>query len=150
MLLRETDGTSRKRSFLASDTDFQFVRALEGKDLVVPVVGDVSGAHAMAAIAAEMRTRGLSLSAFYISNVEYYLFNDGRFGSYVENLKRLPRAATSTVIRSVFPSGFSMPLPQSVPGFYSTSLVQPLATMLADLSSGRYYSYRDLVLASSR
>jgi len=150
VLLRETDGTSRKRSFLASDPDFQFVRALEGKDLVIPVVGDVSGPHAMAAIAAEMRTRGLSLSAFYISNVEYYLFNDGRFGVYVENLKKLPRAATSTVIRSVFPSGFPMPLPQSVPGFYSTSLVQPLGTMLADLAANKYYSYRDLVYASSR
>ena len=54
------------------------------------------------------------------------------------------------MIRSVFHSGFPMVLPQSVPGFYSTSLVQPLGTMLADLSSGRYYSYRDLVLASSR
>lgn len=149
-LLRETDGTSRKRAFLASDPDFQFVRSLEGKDLVVPVVGDVSGRRAMAAIAAEIRTRGESLSAFYISNVEYYLFNDGRFAAYVENLKRFPRSATSTIIRSVFPSGFPMPLPQSVPGFYSTSLVQPLGTMLADLAAGKYYNYRDLVYASSR
>ena len=149
-LLRETDGAGRAASFLADEAGYQYLRSLEGRDLVVPVVGDVSGAHAMPAIAAEMTTRGTPLSAFYISNVEYYLFGDGRFGAFVENLKRLPKNERSTMIRSVFPGGFRGYLPQSVPGFYSTSLVQPLNAMLADLAAGRYRSYTDLVLASAR
>jgi hypothetical protein len=149
-LLRETDGTGRQRSFLATEPGFQFVRSLEGRDLVVPVVGDVSGPRAMQAIAAEMTARSEPLSALYISNVEYYLFADGRFAAFAENLKRLPRNDRSTMIRSVFPGGYRGPLRQAVAGSYSTSLVQPLGQMLGDLSAGRYRSYADLVVASAR
>ena len=149
-LLRETDLTGRQLGFLAADASFQVVRALEQRDLVVPVVGDVSGPKAMRAIAAAMTARGTSLSAFYISNVEFYLARDGRFPAFVENLKALPRGDHSTMIRSVFPSGFPGRIPLAVPGYYSTSLVQPLGVMLADLASGKYRGYADLVYASSR
>ena len=149
-LLRETDRAGRQRGFLASDEAYQFVRGLESRDLVIPVVGDVSGPHAMAAIAADIAARGERLSAFYISNVEFYLYRDGTFPAFVENLKRLPRNERSTMIRSVFPSGYMGRLPQSVPGYYSTSLTQPLGAMLADLAAGRYRSYYDLVAASAR
>ncbi|HKW01668.1 MAG TPA: hypothetical protein VJN96_17705 [Vicinamibacterales bacterium] len=149
-LLLETDSRGRRLSYLASDAAFDVVRSLETRDLVVPVVGDVSGARALRAIGSEMRERGQTLSAFYISNVEFYLYRDGRFSAYVENLKTLPRDARSTMIRSVFPGGFPGRPPQNVPGYYSTSLVQPLGTMLSDLAAGKYYSYADLVYASSR
>jgi hypothetical protein len=149
-LLRETDRAGRQRGFLATDEAYQVVRALESRDLVIPVVGDVSGPHAMAAIAAEIAARGERLSAFYISNVEFYLYRDGTFPAFAENLKRLPRNERSTMIRSVFPGGYMGRLPQSVPGSYSTSLTQPLGAMLADLAAGRYRSYYDLVAASAR
>jgi len=50
----------------------------------------------------------------------------------------------------VFPGGFAGRPPQNVPGYYSTSLVQPLGTMLSDLAAGKYLGYADLVYASSR
>jgi hypothetical protein len=149
-LLREDDRAGHQLSFLASEPAFQFVRDLQARDLIVPVVGDVSGKHAMRAIAADMVTRGVRLSAFYISNVEYYLFQGRTFGAYAENVKRFPHDERSMVIRSVFPSGGSRTLSQSVPGYYSTSLVQPFRAMLADLDAGKYNSYRDLVTASAR
>ena len=149
-LLNETDGVGRQASFLAIETGYQFVRGLEQRDLIVPVVGDVSGPRAMAAIAAEMTARGTPLSAFYISNVEQYLYQDGRFPAFVENLKRLPHNERSTMIRSIFPSGYRGYLPQSAPDSYSTSLTQGLDVMLKDIAAGRYRSYADLVLASSR
>lgn len=149
-LLRETDGAGRHLSFLASDAAYDVVRSLEARDLIVPVVGDVSGPKAMRAIAAEVAARGETLSGFYISNVEYYLFADGRFAAFVDNLTRLPRNARSTMIRSVFPSGYRGPLPQALPGYYSTSLSQPLTRMLSDWTAGRYRTYADLVLASAR
>jgi hypothetical protein len=110
----------------------------------------VSGAKAMRAMAADMQARGDALSAFYISNVEQYLFQDGRFQAWVENLKRMPHDDRSMIIRSVFPSGFRGSLPQSMPGYYSTSLTQPLGLMLSDIAGGKYYGYADLVLASVR
>jgi hypothetical protein len=149
-LLLETDRNGKHRSFLADDSSYQVVRSLEERDLIVPVVGDVSGAKAMPAIAADMRARGDALSAFYISNVEQYLFQDGRFPAWVENLKRMPHDERSMIIRSVFPSGYRGSLPQSVPGYYSTSLTQPLGRMLSDIAGGKYSGYADLVLASVR
>ncbi len=149
-LLTETDRSGRQVSFLASEPSYQFVRGLQARDLVIPVVGDVSGPHAMTAIAAEMAARQTPLSAFYISNVEQYLFGDGTFPAYVDNLKRMPRDARSTIIRSVFPSGFRGLLPGAVPGSYSASLIQPLNQMLADIAAGRTRSYFDLVLASGK
>ena len=113
---------------------------MHGYDLVVPVVGDVSGAHAMPAIAAEMTTRGTPLSAFYISNVEYYLFGDGTFPKFVENLSHLPHTRQSLIIRSVFAGGFGS-LPYSLPGYGSASVVQPVD----DVLNGRFGSYRDLI-----
>jgi hypothetical protein len=147
-LLRETDGAGHQLGFLATEAGFQFVRSLHAQDRIVPVVGDVSGPHAMRAIAADMKARGLRLAAFYISNVEYYLYRTpGAFDRYVSNLRELPHDEKSTIIRSVFPSGGSRKLPQAVPGYYSVSLVQPFRTMLADLAAGKYRSYQDLIRA---
>lgn len=147
-LLRETDRSGRQLSYLAADASYDTVRALEQHDLIVPVVGDVSGPRAMRAIAAAMKARGQTLSAFYISNVEFYLYRDGSFPAFVENLKQLPRDDRTLMIRSVFPGGFPGQPPQHVPGYYSTSVVQPLATMIADLAAGRYRSYADMIYAS--
>ncbi|MDO8542186.1 MAG: hypothetical protein Q7S40_17240 [Opitutaceae bacterium] len=97
-----------------------------------------------------MKARGALLSALYISNVEYYLFRNGSFGRYGDSLKQLPRDPRSVVIRAVFPSGGSRRLPQSVPGFYSTSIVQSFGAMMDDLVAGKYRTYQDLILASSR
>ena len=131
LLARDADG--RQWNYLASERDFQFVRSLEADDLIVPVVGDLSGPHAMTAIGAMMAERGERLSAFYVSNVENYLFRDGRFSRFAENVQRLPRDRRSMIIRSIFGGASSM------------SAVQSTDEMLANFSSGRYRSYRDLV-----
>jgi hypothetical protein len=141
-LLLETDRKGRKLCYLASEDDFQFVRALEGRDGVIPVVGDLSGPHAVAAIGQLMTQRGERLSAFYVSNVENYLFRDGAYARYVDNLKRLPRSDRSLIIRSIF-GGYS--LPDSAPGYYSTSTVQPVNELLASCAAGKCRSYGDLL-----
>ena len=132
-LLLATDRNHHQWNYLAAEGDYQFVRSLEAKDLVVPIVGDLSGPHAIAAIGALMSERGDHLSAFYASNVENYLFRDGHFQRFVENLRRLPHDAHSMIIRSMF--GMAS----------SSSSVQSIDEMLANVSSGRYRSYQDLV-----
>jgi hypothetical protein len=101
-LLLATDAAGRSWSFLASERDYQFVRGLQARDLIVPVVGDVSGPHALRAIAAAIAGRGELVSAFYISNVETYLYRDLAYQRFVENVKRLPRNGSSVMIRSMF------------------------------------------------
>lgn len=149
-LLFETDASGRTRSFLAADASYETIRLMHAEDRIVPVVGDVAGSRALGGIAVEMARRNLTLSAFYISNVEFYLWGDGTFGAFATNLAKLPRTPRSVVIRSVFPSGFPRRLPQWRPGHYSASLTQPLEVMLDDVQAGRYRSYFDLIQKSAR
>ncbi len=101
-LLLATDSLGERSNYLASEEAYQFVRSLEQKDLVIPVVGDLSGSRALSAIGSHVRQRGQRLSAFYASNVEFYLFGDGRFERFVANLNAIPRAENGVIIRSVF------------------------------------------------
>ena len=141
-LLLETDRRGRKLCYLASEDDFQFVRALEARDGVVPVVGDLSGPHTLRAIGQLIARRGDRVSAFYVSNIENYLFRDGSFTRYMDNVKQLPRSDKSVIIRSIF-RGYS--LPDSVPGYYSTSTVQNMNELVTKCGVGRCRGYVDLL-----
>jgi hypothetical protein len=76
----------------------------------------------------------------YASNVEFYLYREGSFGQFVANLERLPRMEGALIIRSVFGSAAQAP-----PGYGSTSLVQPVAELLAGYENGRYAWYGQLI-----
>jgi hypothetical protein len=101
-LIVATDRAGRAWHYLASEADYQFVRQLQARDLIIPVVGDVSGPHALRAIGRTIASRGERVSAFYISNVESYLYRDGAYGRFTANLSGLPRDARSVMIRSIF------------------------------------------------
>lgn len=140
-LVLETDREGVRRSYLALEDDFAFLKRLQAEGRVVPIVGDLSGANALAAVARFLSQSNLQLAAFYTSNVEFYLFRDGRFGGFVENLRRLPRLPDSVVVRSVFRfGGGAAPLP----GYNSASLTQRIDRLLEGYASGRFRDYRDL------
>jgi hypothetical protein len=141
-LLLETDRRGRKLCYLASEDDFQYVKALEGRDGVVPVVGNLSGPKALAAIGQEIAKRGEKVSAFYVSNIENYLFRDGSFPRFMDNVKKLPRSDKSVIIRSLFGG---MSLPESVPGYYSTSAIQSLNELVANCGTTRCRGYFELL-----
>jgi len=69
-LILETDPHGNTGNFLANEQDFQFVRELQEQNRVIPVVGDISGGKALAAVAGYMRKNGYTVSAFYTSKVE--------------------------------------------------------------------------------
>lgn len=144
-LLLEHDLSGKLASFMANEDDFQFLKGLEGANLVVPVVGNLAGEHALSAIAHDATERGLKVSAFYTSNVEFYLMREGGFDRYAENVRRLPQSDQSVIIRSYFSGGFGYSHPQSVPGYYSTQLLQTLPSFVREYASGGYESYSDLV-----
>ena len=105
-LLVAADSLGRKGNFLASEEGFQFVKSLEARDLVVPVVGNLAGPTALSAIGSVLKRRGEPLSAFYTSNVEFYLAREGTLERFVENLARIPHRPGAVIIRSVF-GGFN-------------------------------------------
>jgi len=100
-LLLATDSTGATWNYLAQEGAFQFVKSLQARHGVIPVVGDVAGTHAMRAIADAISRQGRHVSAFYVSNVETYLHREGA-ARFVENVRRLPHNGRSAMIRSTF------------------------------------------------
>jgi hypothetical protein len=101
-LILERDLEGRRRSDLARDRDFQFVRSLQARGRVIPVVGDLAGTGALPRIARFLQERGTPVAAFYASNVELSLARDGKLGAFSDNIRRLPRARNAVLIRSAF------------------------------------------------
>lgn len=99
-LMEATDSDGRPRSYLATDEAFAVVKALESKNLVVPVVGDFAGPRALRALAAYLKSKSETVSAFYVSNVEQYLRVERVWGSFCGNAARLPIDDASTFIRA--------------------------------------------------
>jgi hypothetical protein len=135
LVARAPDG--KPRHYLAAEDSFQIVKALQASDLIIPVVGNLSGPSALASVGSFMKQRGDTLAAFYASNVEFYLFGEGTFRDFVMNLRRVPHTNHSLIIRSVFGRWRS--------GDGSSSQAQSVAAMLDAVQNGRIRSYRDLI-----
>jgi hypothetical protein len=145
MLLLEKDLTGKQQTYLASEDDFQFVKSLQARNLVVPVVGNLAGDHTLREIGKVMAARGDKLSALYVSNVEFYLMREATFDAYAATVRTLPHDTRSVIIRSYFGGGFYGPHPQSVPGYFSTQLLQTVDTFVSESARGGYSTYMDLV-----
>ncbi len=99
-LMTQPDGTGVGRSYLASEENFLFMKDLETRNLLVPVVGNFGGPKALRAVGKYIRERGATVAAFYLSNVEQYLMQDGIWGNFCANVATLPLDDSSTFIRS--------------------------------------------------
>ena len=143
-LVVQPDQHGKLGNFLATKEDYEFVRDLHRKNLVIPVVGDFAGKKALAAIGDYLRKRGFTVTAFYTSNVEQYLFQNGVFTGFAENVRKLPINEKSLFIRAVPNTRFSHPA--QLPGHRTTTLLQQLTVFLKDFDEGRYQTYSDLVM----
>ena len=93
------DAAGEPQSFLSTEEHFRFVKALHEMNLIVPVSGDFGGPKAIRAIGAYLQKRNGVVSAFYLSNVEQYLFQDGKARAFYGNVATLPVNDTSVFIR---------------------------------------------------
>jgi hypothetical protein len=100
-LMAATDAGGQARSYLATEDRFAFLKDLESRNMLVPVVGNFGGPRAIRRLGAYMREKSATVSAFYVSNVEQYLRQDGLWNSFCGNVAALPLDETSTFIRSV-------------------------------------------------
>src|SRR6185503_2630533 len=99
-----TNAEGVNMAFLATEENYQSLRALHGKNLVVPVVGDFAGPKAIRGVGDYLKKRRATVSAFYLSNVEQYLFRGpGDADRFYRNVETLPLDSNSTFIRSVPP-----------------------------------------------
>ncbi len=99
-LMVATDGSGSAHSYLASEDGFAIVKALQTRNLVVPVVGDFAGSKAVRAVGAYLKRKEATVTAFYVSNVEQYLRLERVWGSFCGNAARLPVDEASVFIRA--------------------------------------------------
>ena len=115
-LMTATDLRGVAQSYLASDDSFAFVKQLQAKNLVVPVVGDFGGLGVIRRVGDYIRQQGGAVSTFYGSNVEVYLSRQQE-SVFCANLADLPAESDAS--------------------FISSKAVQPLTTKLTSCRAGR-------------
>ncbi|MBN1568029.1 MAG: hypothetical protein JXA73_09295 [Acidobacteria bacterium] len=145
-ILSMKDLKGKQGNFLAGTNDYNFVREMQRKNLIIPVVGDFSGKKALASVGAYLRKRGLTVSVFYVSNVEIVLLDWGsyeQFSEFAKNVKKLPADDRSLMIRSTF-SYYGHP--ERLPGYTFCTMLQKISVFLKDFDAGRYKDYYDLIM----
>jgi hypothetical protein len=97
----QTDLNGVPHSYLATEAHFRALKAVQERNLIVPVVGNFAGPKALRAVGRYVRQHQATVQTFYVSNVEQYLFQDGLFDEFARNVATLPVDASSTFVRSV-------------------------------------------------
>ena len=100
-----TNAEGVNMAFLATEENYQSLRALHVKNLVIPVVGDFAGPKAIRSVGEYLKQRHATVAAFYLSNVEQYLFRGAATPTGSTATSRpFPLDSTSMFIRSVPPN----------------------------------------------
>ncbi len=145
-LMLQTDMEGVNRSYLATEDNFKWLKAFEEKNLIVPVMGDFAGPKALRAVGRYIRDHGAVVSAYYVSNVEQYLFQDGLFDEFARNVATLPLDEKSTFIRSVstrfgYKGGGIGPDGRA-------SALDPIRTFVREFLTGKINTYFDVNVRS--
>jgi hypothetical protein len=100
-------------------------------------------------VSAWLKERKATVSAFYTSNVEQYLFQrTDSWPRFYDNVATLPVDSASTFIRAFFNFGGFTPGQQ--PGMRSATMLFPIVDLLKSYSAGELQSYYDLFQLSLR
>jgi hypothetical protein len=142
-LILETDLHGKTGNFLAGRGDYEFVRALQESNRIIPVAGDFGGSKAIASVAAYLKKNGYRVTAFYTSNVEQYLFSEGGFDGFAANVGKLPITEKSLFIRA-YPNQRE-PHPAQIGNSRLTTLLEKITVFLDDYRHGLYTDYWTLV-----
>ena len=160
-LMVADDGKGVQRSYLANEELYGVVRDMHERNLIVPLVGDFAGPKALRSVARYLDLHHATVSVFYTSNVEQYLF-PGRgvnaadaWQRFYDNVGALPITSNSTFIRAFFNNqGRFMRIPNPdpqigagpfLPGPRSQTLLNPISVLLSAYAEGHISTYLDVI-----
>ena len=123
------DAAGVPRSFLSTEENYRVVKTLHARNLIVPVSGDFGGPKTIRAIGAWLQERNATVSAYYVSNVEQYLFQDNKATDFYENVATLPVTDSSVFIR-----------PYSLRRTFGVQSLCPIGAFIAAARAGRVTS----------
>ena len=123
-------------TYLGTEAKFAYIKDMQARNMIVPVVGNFSGPKAIRSIGDYVRGRGATVTAFYVSTVEPYLKRAGTFADFCANVATLPVNDKSIFIRpgninNLAASGAPVAPPAAgTPriGTYKIGVIVPIAT----------------------
>ena len=148
----ESDSAGGNFGYLASDETFRQVKDYEERNLIVPITGNFAGDKSLRAVGQWARDHGAVVGAFYVSNVEQYLFMQGDEAQrFYANVATLPTDASSTFIRSFSGGGrggtpIARPLHQQ--SGRSMQLLSRIEALVTAYNAGQVRSWNDVVAHS--
>lgn len=142
-LMEIDDGDGGMRSYLATEESYRFIRDLELKNLIIPLVGDFAGPTTIRSVGQYVKDHDSVVSAFYLSNVEQYLFADFKSADFFGNVATLPLDESSTFIRAFSGGGFG-----GGRAFRFVSMLSSMTELLQEFKAGRVRQYGDVRLLS--
>jgi hypothetical protein len=146
-LVVQGDVTGTNHNYLASEESFRFIKGLHAQNRIIPLVGDFAGQKSLASLGDYLRARDLTVSTFYTSNVEYYLFQSEGWRRFFRNVARLPMNSNSTFVRSYFNNyGYRHPAQQS--RHFSVTLLDSIPNVVAEFQQGGVRNYYALIQRS--
>jgi hypothetical protein len=141
----ETDLLGVQRGYMASEANYRTLKEMHERNLIVPLVGDFGGARALRSVARYLTDNKETVSAFYLSNVEQYLFQSDAWVYFYRNVGAMPLDSTSTFIRSVFNNQGGMRM-NTRNG--NMNLLASMTEQLKMFNDGRLNSYAAVINSS--
>jgi len=144
-----TDSDHVHRSYMSSEAAFRTLKEMETDNLLVPVVGDFAGSKAIRAVGDYLREHRARVTAFYLSNVEQYLFNQtDDWRHFYQNAGTLPIDSSSTFIRSVFSGMVYNRGPQVSPYMRGQQMLASMLEQIKAFTDGKVTQYYDVIQTS--
>src|SRR5437667_12002730 len=150
-LMMQNDGEGQNHSYLSSEDNFGILKDLEQGNLIVPLIGDFAGPKTIRTVGTYLKQQNAAVTAFYLSNVEQYLFqqNDD-WSKFYSNVGALPLDSSAIFIRSVF-NNMAVQY-QGFGSLRSASLLSSIPTLPKALEAGEIRSgnagYYDVIQMS--
>jgi hypothetical protein len=143
VMMTSTDLAGRTWSYLATEDNFRYVKEMQRKNLIVPLVGDFAGPSVIRNIGRYVKDRQATVSAFYVSNVERYLAGS-QWQSFFSNVATLPLDASSVFIRFV-DNDFTSLLQGWTPAKDVQTGLIPILELINMHNAGRLPGYAELL-----
>lgn len=98
-LMVATDGRGKNWAYLDTEERYQYIRQLQQKNLIIPLVADFGGKKTIQEIGKYLKQHGALVSVFYVSNVEEYI--EATWTQFRANVASLPTDDSTLLIRFI-------------------------------------------------